>query len=320
MSDFINQISSDRTKLSLQDSDNHTLIASIGYALSSTDRLRILSVLSIKAMSVSELSEVLDMAISSVSYHVNILHDAQLVAITYQPGIKGHKKLCSKSITNLHINMENTSDQDMPVSESVEMPIGNYVFCDVKAPCGIAGRESHIVPPDDPQAMFNPKRTAAQLLWFASGYVSYIFPNHFFKKTPGFQRIRFSMEICSETFYYCNVWPSDITFWINDIELFTYTCPGDFGGRQGKFSPDWWFVNSTQYGLLKEFIVDTDGVHFDGKIVNSSVTFSSLRLSEGVGINLKIGIKPDAEHVGGINLFGKYWGDHPQAIVMTLSN
>ena len=51
-----------------------------------------------------------------------------------------------------------------------------------------------------------------------------------------------------------------------------------------------------------------------------NITFSSLNIAKGTHISLKIGIKPDAKHVGGINVFGKRFGDYPQAILMTLSN
>jgi predicted transcriptional regulator len=36
-------------------------------------------------------------------------------------------------------------------------------------------------------------------------------------------------------------------------------------------------------------------------------------------ICLKIQVKEDAEHVGGINLFGEKYGDYPQGIVMNLT-
>ncbi len=320
MSDIIHNSEDTGLSLSINSEQDFPYIAGIGNALASVDRIRILNLLSKRPMSISEISETLDMAISSVSYHIDILAESQLVFISYQPGIKGHKKLCSKATLHININWEDiSSSPDTPATETVEMPIGNYVDCNVLPPCGLAGRESVIAPLDIPQNMFTPKRTAAQLLWFKSGYVSYIFPNYFFQRNPNYKKIAFSMELCSETSYYRTDWPSDITFWINDIELLTITSPGDFGGRRGIFTPEYWFINSTQYGLLTEFFIDDKGVHLGNKLVNKSVTFSDLQLDQGSGIRFKLGIKPDATHVGGINLFGKYFGDFPQAIVMTLS-
>lgn len=42
----------------------------------------------------------------------------------------------------------------------------------------------------------------------------------------------------------------------------------------------------------------------------------ALQASANPYVSLKIGVSPDADHVGGMNLFGKYFGDYPQDIVM----
>lgn len=321
MSDVIHNSGDNELCLSINEEQHFPYIASIGNALSSIDRIRILNLLSQRPMAISELSTKLKLPISSVSYHIDILSEAQLVFISYQPGIKGHKKLCAKAALNIKINWQDVSSApDKLQVETVEMPIGNYIDCNVSAPCGLAGRESAITPFDIPQLLFTPKRTAAQLLWFKSGYVAYKFPNYFFQKSNNYKRIAFSMEICSETNYCRSDWPSDITFWVNGFEVLTITSPGDFGGRRGIFTPEYWFINSTQYGILTEFSIDDRGVSLGNRLINKSVTFSDLKLHEGNGITFQLGVKPDAVHVGGLNLFGKYFGDYPQAIVMTLSN
>ena len=323
MSDILHVSNDSSISLSVNNEQDLEYIANIGDALSSIDRIRILHLLSTGPMSVSELSKKLNLAVSSVSYHIEILVRSQLVFISYQPGIKGHKKLCTRAALSVNIDLSDTVLQsNEPVLEIVEMPIGNFVDCDVQAPCGLTGRESPIAAFDIPQLLFTPKRTAAQLLWFKSGFITYKFPNNFFfsKSNIDYQKISFSLELCSEAIYYCTDWPSDITFYINGIELFTYTSPGDYGGRRGKFTPEYWFINSTQYGQLLQFSVDNSGVKIGDKLVNRHVLFSDLHLQDGNGIELKFGIKPDAVHVGGINIFGKSFGDYPQAIVMTLSN
>jgi len=43
-----------------------------------------------------------------------------------------------------------------------------------------------------------------------------------------------------------------------------------------------------------------------------------LQLSQGQFISLRIGVKPDAENVGGLNLFGRYFGNYPQDIHMRM--
>lgn len=52
--------------------------------------------------------------------------------------------------------------------------------------------------------------------------------------------------------------------------------------------------------------------------MNAAVTFDSLRLLDGNAICFTIAVKEDARHRGGINLFGKHFGDYPQHILMRL--
>ena len=42
----------------------------------------------------------------------------------------------------------------------------------------------------------------------------------------------------------------------------------------------------------------------------------SLHLEKGNYISFKLGVRPDAPHVGGMNLFGEKFGDYAQGLVM----
>ncbi len=164
-------------------------------------------------------------------------------------------------------------------------------------------------------SFYHPNRHKAEILWFSKGNITYRFPNSI-KEHHKVEAVSFSLEICSETLYSRNDWPSDITFWVNGHELLTWTSPGDFGGRRGKFTPDYWFINSTQYGLLKEIKILENGVYLDGLLINPNYTINSLNLEDNKFVEFKIGIKSDAIHKGGINIFGKNFGDHKQSIIM----
>jgi predicted transcriptional regulator len=94
--------------------------------------------------------------------------------------------------------------------------------------------------------------------------------------------------------------------------------PGDFGGRRGIFSPTYWSIQSTQYGLLKNVEINEIGVFENNKLIRDDINFNTLKLYDGNTISLKLEIKPDAVYRGGINLFGKNFGDFNQAIVMTV--
>jgi predicted transcriptional regulator len=169
---------------------------------------------------------------------------------------------------------------------------------------------------DNPAAFYDPSRFQAQLLWFQQGYVEYRFSSY---EITG-REVRcmaISFEACSEAPNYRKDWPSDITVSINGVELGTWCCPGDFGGRQGRCTPEWWLPSSTQYGLLKRWKVMADGCYLDDVRI-SDVTLEQLHLTDKPYIAVRIGVKPDAVHQGGINLFGERFGDHNQAIVMRL--
>ena len=62
--------------------------------------------------------------------------------------------------------------------------------------------------------------------------------------------------------------------------------------------------------------MDNTGTYLDGVMKSEEITITSLDLPERQYISFKIEIKKDAKHVGGINIFGKSYGDYPQNIVM----
>ncbi len=129
----------------------------------------------------------------------------------------------------------------------------------------------------------------AQLIWFRKGYVEYKFPLGVSNKA-GIESLEFSLELCSEAPSYDNDWPSDITVWVNDIEIGTWTCPGDFGGRRGRLNPAWWSENSTQFGLLKTWKIDRTKSSVDDVPI-SSVNITDLKLPLSDSISFKIGVK-----------------------------
>jgi len=304
-------------QLNVNNPDDFDAIIRLGKALGNADCMRVFKYLSIKPMNLLELSKLTDLPVSSVSNHVDRLRDAQLIFINYQPGLKGHAKICSKQlrqITLLCDDVENPSEKYMVKHE---LPVGAFSDCDVSAPCGMAGSEKILIPLDNPALFFHPERLKAELLWFSEGYITYKFPNDF-KKDQEPEEISFSMEICSEAIYYREKYPSDITIEINDVEIVTWTSPGDFGGRRGTFSPSYWSLNSTQFGLLQEFSVNRKGVFINHVLSNPKITIRDLRIPDFKDVKLTIRIKEDAVHKGGINIFGKNFGNYDQAIIMTI--
>ena len=196
------------------------------------------------------------------------------------------------------------------------MPIGHYIDCAVTPTCGLVNEFSFIDTSDEESSFYDPNRFSAQLIWFNSGFLEYRFPNKLLKFGTETQ-IEFSMELCSEAPHYRNNWPSDITLWVNDIEVGTWTSPGDLGGRRGRLNPFWWSDSHTQYGILKKWSITEEGSFIDNMKV-SDLIISELNLNNKPFISMKVGVKEDATNKGGINIFGKNFGDYAQDIFMRI--
>lgn len=315
MSDILN--SEQQTTFNIADENDHQAILQLSHALSVPDRLKILQCILHKSMSLTQIQKKLDMPMTSISRHINALAEAGLIYITYTPGVKGHMKFCSQATLGFSILLKDDNEQAHEDGISIEMPVGMFSHCHISAPCGMLSAEGKLIPYDSPESFFSPERMQAECLWFDNGFICYNFPLPRTRKKT-FEEIEFSFEICSETMYFNNKWPSDITLFVNDVELTTFTSPGDFGGRRGKYTPEFWPTISTQYGILKTLVINEYGVFLDNELCNSDIRLDSLDLTNRTAIKLQIGIKEDAEHIGGINLFGKNFGDFPQAIKMTI--
>jgi predicted transcriptional regulator len=315
MSDYI--YSDKNPKLHLYNEADSEYIQKIAYALSSMERIKIMNSLAHSNKSMSMLSNEFDIPQTTLARHMNILLDAGLVVVNYQPGIKGHAKFYASAIRSVMLDLYSTPRTSQNKSYSVEMPVGMYAHCHITPPCGLLGKTQKLIEYDNPKLFFTPNRNEAELLWFNTGYITYNFPTEclYHHKCSS---VSFSFEVCSETEFYNTNWPSDLTISVNNVELFTTTMPGDFGGRRGIFSPTYWSIQSTQYGLLKNVEINEIGVFENNKLIRDDINFNTLKLYDGNTISLKLEIKPDAVYRGGINLFGKNFGDFNQAIVMTV--
>jgi predicted transcriptional regulator len=129
--------------------------------------------------------------------------------------------------------------------------------------------------------------------------------------------LELSFEACSEAPMHRDPWKSDIEVSINGKRLGIWTSPCDCGGRHGRLTPAWWPELSTQFGFLKAWRVTHDGSFVEDERVGDAA-IDELGLKEQNYISVRIGVPADAQNVGGINLFGEGFGDHPQGIVLRL--
>jgi len=290
----------------------------VAHALASDVRINILSLLSAKQENIVDMAEKLRLPVSTVAANVKVLESAGLIVTEIQPASRGTMKVCSRTFNDIHMNLNKHIDYNNPLKcYELEIPVGSYTDCSVEPTCGFITGNGVLEPNDDPAQFFHPDRLSAQLVWFRKGYVEYKFPSLHLAEATDIHSVEFSMELCSEAPNYDLQWPSDITLQINGHELGTWTCPGDFGDRRGKLNPDWLPDNHTQYGLLKTWKVDRQGSYLDGARI-SDVSLRELQLESNRYITLRIGVKPQATNIGGINIFGKSFGDYPQDIIMRI--
>ena len=318
MSDIVN---SDKLKsLIIDREEDIDLIYNTAKAFASYDRIQILRLLIETPMSIWEISKKLNMPISSVSNHISILEKSQLIFVSTQQGAKRHVKMCSKQVNEITFMLYSAAIPNQSEAYTTEMPVGHFIEANISAPCGMyvirkTDNKEEMLSVDTPTDFFSPKRFEAELLWFDHGFVSYNFPNKLHNKS--ISKLELSFELCSEVIYHRMDWPSDISVKINGVDALTFTSPGDYGGRRGKYSPKNWNINSTQYGQLYNVIVDKEGTYLNNVLI-SPKTIDSFTLSDSPSIQISLGVKKDALHCGGLNLFGKKFGDYDRAILLTI--
>ncbi len=299
-------------KLNLDDVEH---LASVSKALSSETRIEILRQLRHKDLNVNEIAELLDIPASSSAAHVKVLEEAGMIKTSLQPGIRGSMKLCHIVLDHIYVEMNTTKNLEQE-EEIIRMPIGSYVDYKIEPTCGMASVKGPIGTEDDPRCFYLPERSEAQLIWLGRGYLEYRFPtNSMIGKEIG--RIELSMEICSEDHEFNLNYPSDITLWVNELEVGTWNCQSDYGGRRGKLNPDWWPDKNTQYGILKTWSISEQGCYLEEeKTMDKGLPFFHLTGKDYIAV--RIGIKEDAKHSGGMNLFGEGFGDYPQNLIMKI--
>ena len=267
-------------------------------------------------LNVSEIARSLSIPQSTAVVSIKVLKAAGLVDIEMAPGRKGSQKICSLPYDEVVIQLPSMNKEVDDRTVEVQMPVGLYTDFEVSPPCGLCSREKIIGFLDVPSSFLSPERSTAELVWFEKGFLEYKFPNNM-PKGEELKSLGVIMEVCSEVPGTSRQWPSDITIWINGVEVGTWTSPGDFGDKRGKLTPAWWKLAGSQYGLLKSWNVTHTGSFIDG-IEVSKVKVTDLKIHDHTSVKVRIGIKEDSKNVGGINVFGKGFGNYAQDILLRM--
>ena len=285
----------------------------VAKALSSPVRVRMLSLLGVRAMNVNELAEALSLPVSTAALNVRQLEAVGLIDTEIQPGIRGAMKLCSRRVESVSMSLVPRALEGFSAL-TIQLPIGGYSLAEhIRAECGMVSEHAWIGDANAPATFYHQDRFKAQMIWFRSGTMEYRFSLGDVDAELDF--IEFSMEISSNAPMYRKDYKSDIEVAVNGCLLGTWVSPGDYGGRRGRLNPPWWSDTASQFGLLKTWRVDASGSRLDGETI-SGVSLADLALNGREYIALSIGVREDATHVGGLNLFGEKFGDYPQGIVM----
>jgi predicted transcriptional regulator len=282
-------------------------------ALGSETRLEILSFLGTHTCSVLDIADNLKLPQSTITMHITILEKAGLIKTDLQPAKRGVQKVCARLYDRVNILLP-SDEQSAEMTTQTAMPVGAYTVAQVTTTCGLLSESGFIGELDDPASFYEAEHFRAQLIWFRTGFVEYRFP-HRPPAGGSLKSIEISAEVCSEAPLHHDHWPSDITLWINGVEIATWTSPSDYGGEPGLLTPTWWDVNNTQYGQLKTWRVTEQGSFIDTEKV-SPVALPQLNIGHGGTIAVRIGVKEGAQHVGGINIFGSRFGNYPQDILL----
>lgn len=280
-------------------------------ALGSDIRVEIIKILlNENAMNMNELASRLNITNGALTSHIKKLEECGVVTVSSEASGHGNQKVCSVHLDKILIEL-----QDKPESENIyttDIKVGLFSDYNVYPTCGLATSNRLIGEVDDTRYFAHPDRYEADILWFTKGYVEYAIPN-FVPANQRIDEICISMELSSEAPGVNNVWPSDIYFYLNGTLLGTWTSPGDFGDVKGIFTPDWWFPNWNQYGLLKMLVINHKGTFIDGLQI-SDVTIDQFKITSKSPLKFKLEVPENAEHVGGLTIFGRGFGNYNQDI------
>jgi len=280
-------------------------------ALSSEVRIQILDLLVKKqSLNLNELASELKLTNGAITMHIKKLEESGLIHINSTVGKHGIQKICYLNEDKLLIDLKPAAQENL---YEVEVQVGHYSNYSALPTCGLATKDSIIGDFDDPRYFADPQRINAEIIWLSEGFLEYRIPNYL-KPNHIFKEIQFSMELGSEAPGFCNNYPSDIYFSLNNIEIGSWTSPGDFGDTRGNFNPEWWPPHLNQYGMLKLIRINNEGSFIDGCRI-SNVSLHHIQLDYKSDLTFRIGLPEHSLNKRGLTIFGKNFGNYSQDLL-----
>lgn len=284
----------------------------LGYfqALSSKTRISIIELLQKEDLSIQDLSSKLGVSSAMITKHISILEKNGIVVSKMAKGIHGQLKICMLKKNDVILIFNPFKDGFVRNSVTKSVPIGSFYDFNISAPCGLTTGDKIIGFVDDPSTFYYEKKDDIELIWFTEGYLAYHIPL-FDIEVKRLDSIEFSMELCAEYPGYKMHWPSPVSFELNGQPLGTTTLPGDYGDRKGLITPAWWNLG-TEYGHQITITINHQGTTINGKQV-SSTSLADVFDQPTKVLSFKLATSSE-QSKGGINLFGRQFGDYPQDI------
>ncbi|MCF7944706.1 MAG: helix-turn-helix domain-containing protein [Spirochaetia bacterium] len=295
---------------------NHKQVLEIAKALNSPLRIEMVQLLLNNKMNIQQIAEELQILQSTCTMNIKALEKAGIIKSELIPAARGNQKVCYTNYEEIILPLQEEQKIDDSNIMVIDMPIGLYTDFSIHPPCGMVSKNNIIDYLDSERAFLSPQRSSAELIWFTHGYVEYSFPVTI-PNGRSVKSLQITAELCSEFPGYKKDFPSDITVWVNQCEVGTWNCPGDMGGSKGRFTPDWWGIENTQYGFSKTWRVTSDHSYIDG-IISEQTSLEDLHLEDDYRIQVRFGIKEDAVCQGGLNLFGEAFGNYATGIKLQI--
>ncbi|MGF7035068.1 putative transcriptional regulator [Paenibacillus mucilaginosus] len=281
-------------------------------ALGSDIRIEILELLAKnQSLNLNEIATRLKLTNGAITMHIKKLEESGLIEIGTAVGKHGVQKICYLTEEKLIVDLRSKETDNL---YEVDIKVGHYSNYQAVPTCGLATKDSIIGDFDEPRYFADPQRIDSEIIWLSEGFLEYRIPNYL-KPNQDFAEIQLSMELSSEAPGYNNNYPSDIYFYLNDIELGSWTSPGDFGDVRGTFNPDWWPPHLNQYGMLKLIRINEEGSYIDGCRI-SDVKLSDINLDYKSDLNFRIEVGEKSKNKRGMTIYGKNFGNYNQDLLV----
>ena len=305
-------------------------VAPVVKALSSDARLKILSLLSDGDLNVQSIAAKLGLSKTATLVHINVLEQAGFITSQYRSGSAGNQRICHKEYDRLVFDFDPLkSDADDETYYENEVPVGNYFGFDAWAPCGLATHNHIIHKWDDPTSFFGVQRVEASLVWTAFGYLEYRIPLDPLFIGKRITKIKIVLEAAAhhmvKTHEALCLPPdisadqitedvTDVTFWVNNTEIGTQTISVGSDREEAIYTPTWWRT-LPYYGELVHLSLNEGGC-FINKRRTCNLTSTQILMKQDRSFTLRLGIKPNAEHMNGIMLFGRDFGRYNHGLLV----